>query len=315
MFYAADFKEMIMRFFEKYMLIIVTGLIVLSGTLFAEDETRPADEDGTGSLISDILQEKSFRTGLSTRGTTGLILTAAPECLASGGQFLGFRVFSNRLKYNSETTTDIGAAVSWAYGFSKDLPLKILKHVEFSATLPVLMRDGPDDSKTGLGDGLFSVKAQILEEDSLRPTVPAVGLLASIIVPTGSSEFEQTEGPGLEAGVMFGKTLTNTADLARFKVYGELRGRVIEKDDTADFMFKADAGMAFPFGMYEDWFILAEYEYTARSDISGENGYVLLVGMQYMEQTFNATIGFITQYLDDIDTYERKIVLMYDVKF
>ena len=308
-------RSISMSMLKIYAVCMLAVLAAGAGLVRAEDKPDHDSEEDTGGIIQSVLKDRSFKTGLTTRGMTGLILTAQPECLLEKGQFLGFRLFSSRLEYMNETTSDIGAAVSWAYGFGRELPIKMFKHIEFSATIPVIMRDESDDTSAGLGDALCSAKVQILEEDTLRPAVPAVGFSASLILPTGSSEFERTDRFGMEAGVMVGKTLMDSMGLTSFKVYGELSGSFIEKDDETDFVLRGNAGMAFPFGMYEDWLVIVEYQNISRSDVNEEDGHVYLLGMQYMEEKFNATLGFVTQYIDDIDEYERKIILMYDMKF
>ena len=61
--------------------------------------------------------------------------------------------------------------------------------------------------------------------------------------------------------------------------------------------------------------MLAEYSFTDRSDLPHEDGYTILLGVQYIEKTYNGTIGFMSRYIDEIEESEGKIIVSYEMKF
>jgi hypothetical protein len=228
---------------------------------------------------------------------------------------LGLNLFGSEFTRSGIEVQDMGVSVSYSYGLYDKMSKGFIKSVELSASIPFINRKIDDETETGPGEAVITGKLHLLEEDAYRPGIPSIAVLGSLILPTAKEEFERTEGVGLEVGGIIGKTITDSMGLMNFRIYGEVLAGYLERNDEPDFFFRGSAGMAFPVGIHENLFMLAEYGFIERSGVPHEEGYTFLLGVQYVEAGYNGTIGFMSRYMDDIDTYERKFILSYEMKF
>ena len=292
----------------RYPAILFAFLVLISEAFL------PA-EDLTPEIQQQVLLDQSYVTGLSTRGTTGLIMTARTESLFKGGWMRGINGFGSRMNVNDADIRDFGISVSWAMGLAEEVVWDKFRNLEISANIPILMRNNDEETITGIGEPTVSAKFQVLDEDPMHPAIPSVSLLGSVMLPLARREFETFDTMGLEAGVIVGKTVDNSFDMTSFRVYGELRMVYKDFENDADIFIRGNLGMAFSLAEYSDYYLILEYGLVGKSDKLHENGDIYIVGVQYLKDEFNITAAYKTRFYDFIEEYERSVFLMYDIKF
>ena len=278
------------------------------------DNLNEINEGITTDLMRELLLEKSFKTGLNGRGISGFFLTSSAESIFEKGFFLGGELSNIDAKISGDITRITGISAIGAYGLKHELPGPF-DDLEISGKIPVLYKDDPSDSVLGLGDMLVSVKTGILEEDPFKPTVPAISIIATLMLPTGDDDLEYVDSFGLEGGVILGKTLSDADEEAEFRVNLELLADYISYNDTSDMFFKMNLGMGFPIEGVQDMYLMIELGLVSNSDAHQEDGTVVCAGIRYRKEKYNASLCFMTRSYDDQDRRDNIILASYVRKF
>jgi hypothetical protein len=288
--------------------IVFTAVSFVSG-----QNTSAVSEYVTPELMREIMLEKSYETGLNSRGISGLYLTSQSESIYMNGLFFGAHLSSVTEDYQ---TDDIGMqtlSLVGAYGLT-DKFAGPFKNLEISAKIPIIVRDNPDYSVMGFGETLLSGKLMLLEEDPFRPSVPSLSFIATLILPTAKKEIREVDTVGGEAGVVLGKSFDESSGITNFKVYLELLGRYTSLEDDQDLHAKMNLGLAFPRGGLANSYMNIEYGIKVNSD-NQTDGSIVVVGVRYQKKEFNFSGGLTFSEYDDLERDDRSIYLTYEMKF
>lgn len=292
---------------------LICAFIFFAAGYSSAQNSFSISEDVTTELMREIMLEKSYETGLTTRGISGLYLTSQSESIYMKGFFVGAHVSVLNEDYPSDDIATQTLSLVAAYGLT-DKFAGPFKNLELSAKLPIVIRDNPDYKVTGFGETLLSAKLMLLEEDPFRPSVPSLSFIGTMILPTAKKEFRITDSLGAEGGVVLGKTFDEPSGITNFKVYLEMLARYTSLDGDRDLNLKINLGMVFPLAGMINSYMNIEYGMRLNND-NKTDGSILVVGIRYQQKEYNFSGGITFSEYDDINRDDRSVYLSYEMKF
>ncbi len=263
-------------------------------------------------LAEELLLEEKYEKSLTLAGTSGLMLTASTEGLYQGAFFAGFNGFIDRttLPGDTEADHDFGMNLNVCIGVWDDIfNLGVLRNLELSVNLPAYAEDISEDGRNGTGDAKVTAKVEWLEEDPLKPEIPAISFLLTGIFPTGYEEFRTIEkgSVGVEAGIIFGTKIPDSSERVLFDLYIEFRYSYLEYINLgADSFITSNVGISFPISDVPNTLLIIEWENVSSND-TGFNGPAYLLGIRYKNSERDITVGFKFRDYEEQDVIERQI--------
>ncbi|MFH1708908.1 MAG: hypothetical protein ABIF71_13470 [Planctomycetota bacterium] len=288
----------------RHIVIITVACLCLSAL--------PAMAQVESELMKELLAGKKYEAGLTLDGLSGFVITSSTDTLVKGDWFVGVDAFLDPTQ-DDITGNDFGFTFSTAFGLIEDV-WGPFKNFEIAASVPFYGTAVDADAELNMGDAILSGKLQWIEFDSLRPEMPSIAFVGSLLVPSGDEGYTYLDLGGVEGGMVFGTRVPDSSGDVDFRVYLELRGAYVDTADGQDIFFKSNLGISFPLADMPDAYLLMEGRHIWASQ-NGEDGNTYSWSLRSQAVDRNLSAGMKFRSFSDSNTNKRQIFLMYDLKF